>query len=261
MIGPVEKTRLHLNTDSPLTTHPLSIKPQLEMPTTNCIGFAIVDLAQTIDVTNFRSVSIATQVCQAFLNNLQGFSIDHLKKLEERASLMQGSKLWSGVLSLCSFIGSALSIFAGISSSNPVASIAAAGLGLAPFIYNALSSGIEHKDFQKNTTQIGILLGTALFFVYFKAQIPTLDLTTVISSGAEIAQTVSGVVHGIYSARLTWKQGELGALQFLTKTIQNKLHEMTGSLTENIKSVATNVSFLNDVLSQYLATKTNFITR
>lgn len=261
MTGPIETTKLSPKTNTATTLHPLSVQPTLEMPTTGCLGFAIVDLAQTMDATNLRSVSVATQICQMFLNNLQGFSVDHLKKLEERASLLQGSRLWSGVLSLCSFVGSALSLFAGMSSSNPVMSVAAAGLGLAPFIYNALSSSLEHKDLKKEATQFGVLLGTALLFVYFKAEIPNLNLQAIFQSSINIAQTMSGVVQGIYSARLTWKEGELGTLQFLTKTIQDKLQEMTGSLTENIKNVATNVSFLNDVLSQYLETKTNLITR
>ena len=261
MILPIsEASRLFSSTEEPAIASPFAIQPKLEAPT-RCLGFAMVELAEKIDFNNTHYVNIAVNVCNSLLQNLNSFSTEHLKKLEHRASLLESSNVWSAVRSICSLAGSVFALFAGMTSPNPAASVIGIALSLLPFIYNALSTGVEQKDLSKGAVPFGCVLATALFFSYFQIQISPSDLGAFLKSGLKVTEVVAGVTSGIYAARLTWKQGELEALQFLTKALQQKLHEMTGSMADNVKSIATNVSFLNDVMSQYIATKTNFITR
>ncbi len=255
-----EAARLFPSTEQAPVVSPFTVEPKLEAPT-QCLGFAMVELANKIDFNNANYIKIAVNVCNALMENLSSFSNEHLKKLESRASLLASSRVWSAVLSICSLVGSAFALFAGMSSPSPTASLIGIALGLLPFIYNALSTGVEQKDLSKAGRYLGPLLATALFFSYFQVQISPTDIVEFLKSGVKITEVISGVAGGIYEARLTWKEGELEALQFLTEAMQQKLQEMTGSMADNIKSVATNVSFLNDVMSQYIATKTNFITR
>jgi hypothetical protein len=256
-----EASRVFPPFSKPLTSDPLLVKPNLEPPNNGCIGFAIVDLAQTMDSTNASYVSVATQVCRGFLQNLQSFSTENLKKLEERASLLKSSEVWSAISHICSFIGSTIALFTGILAPNPTLAALSLGLGVLPFVYTALSSGVEQKELEKGAVKLGILLATAFFFAHFRGRIPALNAGAMLSSGVGMSETVLGIVTGIYSARLTLKQGDLEALQFLTNELQTKLREMTGSMTADIESVATNTSCLRKALEQYIATKTTFIRR
>lgn len=257
---------IHINKAPPLfpVRDKLSIKkpflasPKLEVPTL-CLGPAIVELANQIDTNNASYVRVAVDVCQSFMNQLHALSAQHMEKLTIRASFLLSSRIWSTVVNACSFVASALSLFAGFSSGNPTASIAGIGLGLLPFVYKALSMGVEQKDLEKIATQFGCLLATALFFSYCQIEIPDFNPQAIFSLALSTAGAISSGAKGIYGARLTWKDGELKALKFFMEAIQQKLQEMTGSIADNVKSVATNTSFLNDVMSQYLATKTNFI--
>lgn len=236
---------------------PFGIAPKLEAPT-HCLGPAIIELARQIDANNTSYVHVAVNVCQSFMNQLNALSAEHVQRLTSRASLLFSRRVWTTVVSVCSFIGSALSLFAGFSSGNPTASVIGIGLGLLPFVYKALSIGVEQKDLEKAAAQFGCLLAMALFFSYFQIEIPAFNPQAIFSLGLSAAGAISSGAKGIYDARLTWKDGELKALKFFMEAIQQKLQEMTGSMTDNLKSVATNTSFLNDVMNQYIATKTNF---
>ncbi|MFS8563005.1 MAG: hypothetical protein LVR00_01180 [Rhabdochlamydiaceae bacterium] len=257
---------IHINKAPPLFsigseslgTKCLEVAPKLEVPT-RCLGPSIVELARQIDANNTGYVRVAVGVCQSFMDQLNKLSADHAEKLRTRASFLSSNRLWTSVVRFCSSIGSALSLFAGFSSGNPTASIIGIGLGLFPFIYKALSIGVEQKDLEKIATQFGCLLAMALFFSYFQVDVPTFNPEAIFSLGLSTLGAISSGAKGIYDARLTWKDGELKALKFFMEEIQQKLQEMTGSMADNIKSVATNTSFLNDVMSQYISTKTNFI--
>ena len=253
----------------PLSSNPaspnsqaLALKPQLPHPTTGCLGFAMVELAEKIDFNNTNYVQVATKVCHTLLENLQSFSTEHLKKLEERASFLQSNQWWSTIVNVCSFVGSALAIFSGLSSRNPAAAVMTVCIGLLPFVYEALSTGVEQKEIDKGIFQFGTLLATALLLNYFRAYIPALqipNLMTGLQTTLSVSQTIAGMGKGIYDTRITWKKGELDALQFLTSEIQTKLQEMTGSMTDNIKAIASNHSFLNEAMSKYIETKKAFI--
>lgn len=236
----------------------LSFKPELPRPQAKCLGPELVALAEKIDLNNASYVKVATTVCQTLMANLQSFSQDHLKKLEERASLLAKSGWWSTIVQFCSLIGSSISLFTGISSNNPTSAALALGLGLLPFIYEALSCGVEERHLEKRVFQFGVLAGIALFIARFQIHLPKPDF-----SFAEPAlitlQSVTGIMKTFYDIRLTWKKAELEALQFLTSEIQKKLQEMTGSLSHNIKTVFSNTSWLNDIMSRYIETKKIFI--
>ncbi len=252
---------LMVNADSSTNASALSLKPVLSIPETKCLGPELVALAEKIDLNNASYAKVATTVCQALMANLQSFSTDHLKKLEERAYLLQKSGWWSTIVQYCSYIGSAISLFVGISSENPVSSAIALGLGLLPFVYEALSCGVDERHLEKRIFQFGVLAGIALFFARFNIQLPQLNsafLKPALSVIQSVIQSVTGIMKTFYDVRLTWKKGELEALQFLTSAIQKKLQEMTGSLSDNVKTVFSNTSWLNDIMSKYIETKKTF---